>query len=216
VLESNQLEVTNEDHIVMDAIYNVVFAGVRTLNIRFYLLLHRAAVFRADAEQMVDPLWLPRTCILSEEHVYLCQEGYDGTPSVEASGSARVSVSSSSSEISVPLSSGMLNVTGAMLLRAWQAPRPAAPMVSAAAFGDSTFRVVSSESLLDLCKLVESGDPEALVLVFGRRQTFQKDVTDQRQWSIRGARTGIAKLKSELMRLRGTELVLVKAKPALP
>jgi hypothetical protein len=214
MLESNQLDVTNEDHIVMDAIYNDVFAGARTLNIRLYLLLHRAAVFRAEAVQMVDPVWLPRTCILSEENVYLCQEGHDGTPLIETAGSARVSASSSSSEVCMPLSSGMLNVNGAMLLRAWQAPRPADVLPSTTAFCGSTFRVVSSESLVDLCKLVESGDPEALVLVFGRRQAFQKDVTDQRQWSIRGARTGVAKLKSELMRLRGTELVLVKARPS--
>ncbi len=74
----------------------------------------------------------------------------------------------------------------------------------------TTFTGSALEDIADLCQLSETG-PEHVTLLFGRRTAFQKDITEQRSWVLSGAKTGLAKLKQELVRSRGQDLVVLRA-----
>ena len=74
------------------------------------------------------------------------------------------------------------------------------------------FHVVAVESLTDLCSWIQE-DGDQVTLQFGKRAgAFQKDLSLERTWTLRAARTSVNKLKSELVRLRGKDLVLTRAK----
>ena len=73
----------------------------------------------------------------------------------------------------------------------------------------TTFTGSALEDIADLCQLSETS-PEQVTLTFGRRTAFQKEITEQRSWLLCGSKTGLAKLKQELVRSRGQDLVVLR------
>ena len=152
LLQSNQLEVANEDHVVLDAISAAVFKGTPQ-DVRLYVMLTAlepagnsgsgagaasaaaaaAATAATGSGNSGSARWQPRTLVLSEHQLYLCQESYQTehvplllpapkpVPGKEAPAHPPAPVNPTLSFEAIQ-AMGLRDISKGLLMQAWQAP----------------------------------------------------------------------------------------------
>lgn len=185
----------NDDHLIIDTIVEQVFAGDRSLNVRFFLMLFEqpksssSLVSPSSSSSFTQPSlsssvpvssslslsnmippslssttndgpWYPRSLILSEERIYLCEESFPAPQHASAAmplqnvcGNHIITPPSTEFE-SVENQHGVYLSSVSLTLTQSSKPFLTASSSASSASMTSKFRVIASEPIDELSQLV--------------------------------------------------------------